>query len=253
MVTLNIDLIIYLMKAIKMKTLDKDSPIPLYFQLVEIIRNKIENNEWPVDSTIPSELKLCDTYQISRGTVRQAIKDLIKEGYLYRKHDIGTFACKPEHIWPVSCFYCTELVNENRNIKLKRRILSKKVIMPNEKIKKIMKLRDNEELYRIEGLILNNHFPISLEISYLLKYLFTNPKSKDLSTMAPYEVFIRKYKLKISKVCESFSTKMLDQKTSKKLKVLDKTFALLVDRPAWSNNIIFEYRQSIIRTEGQNF
>ena len=62
-------------------------------------------------------------------------------------------------------------------MKLKRRILSKKVIMPNEKIKKIMKLRDNEELYRIEGLILNNHFSISLEISYLLKHLFPNLKS----------------------------------------------------------------------------
>lgn len=237
------------MEAIKMKTLDKDSPVPLYFQLVEIIRNKIENNEWPVDSTIPSELKLCDTYQISRGTVRQAINDLIQEGHLHRKHGLGTFACKPRTVCPVSNFYCTEVVNKNRNIKLKRRILSKKAIMPNEKIKKIMKLRDNEELYRIEGLVINNHFPISLEISYLLKYLFPNLKSKDLSTMAPYEVFIRKYGLKISKVRESFSTKMLDQKTSKKLKVLDKTFALLVNRIAWSNNIIFEYRQSVIRTD----
>ncbi len=42
---------------------------------------------------------------------------------------------------------------------------------------------------------------------------------------------------------------MLDQKTSKKLKALDKTFALLVNRLAWLNNIIFEYRQSIIRTD----
>lgn len=55
--------------------------------------------------------------------------------------------------------------------------------------------------------------------------------------------------LKISKVRESFSTKMLDQETSKKLKVLDKTHALLVNRLAWSDNIIFEYRKSIIRTD----
>jgi len=139
--------------------------------------------------------------------------------------------------------------NENWNLKLKRRILSEKVIMPNERIKEIMKLRDSEELYRIEGLIINNHFPISLEISYLLKYSFPNLKSKDLSTMPPYEIFIKKYELKISKVRESFSAKMLDQETSKKLKALDKTFALLVNRLAWSNNIIFEYRESIIRTD----
>ena len=232
-----------------MEKLDKNSPVPLYFQLIKIIRNKIKNNEWPVDSTIPSELKLCDTYQISRGTVRQAINDLIKEGYLYRKHGLGTFVCRIEHVWPVSGFYCKELLNEKRNIKFKRRIISKKTIMPNKKIKKIMKLRDNEELYRIEGLISNNCFPVSVEVSYLLKYLFPNLKAKVLSMTAPYEVFIREYELKITKVWESFSIKMLDQKTSKKLKVLDKTFALLVNRTAWSNNIIFEYRESIIRTD----
>lgn len=232
-----------------MKTLDKSSPIPLYFQLAEIIRNKIKNNEWPVDSIIPSEFKLCDIYQISRGTVRQAISGLIQEGYLHRKHGLGTFACKTGNVWPVSSFYCTELVNKNRNIKLKRLILSKKVIMPNKKIKEIMKLRDNEELYRVEGLVTNNDFPISLEISYLLKYLFPNLKSKDLLTMAPYEVFIRKYELEITKVRDFFSTEMLNQETSKKLKALDKTYALLVNRLAWSNNIIFEYRKSIIRTD----
>jgi GntR family transcriptional regulator len=233
----------------QMEILDKSSPIPLYFQLAEKIRNKIENNEWPVDCLIPSELKLCDTYQISRGTVRQAINDLIQEGYLYRKHGLGTFACKPGTVWPVSNFYCTEFLNENQNIKLKRQILSKKVIVPNEELKRIMKLKGNQELYRIEGLVTNNYFPISLEISYLLKYLFPNLKSKDLSTMAPYEVFIRRYELKISKVRESFSTIILNQETSKKLKLLDKTCALLVNRFAWSNNIIFEYRESIIRTD----
>jgi len=43
--------------------------------------------------------------------------------------------------------------------------------------------------------------------------------------------------------------KKLDKKTSDKFGLLDGTYALLVNRLVWSDNIIFEYRQSIIRTD----
>ena len=92
-----------------MSTLDKDSNIPLYFQLAEEFRKKIENYEWITNSQIPSELKLCENYKISRGTVRQAITELIQEGYIYRKHGLGTFIKKPRKIWPVSSYYSNEL------------------------------------------------------------------------------------------------------------------------------------------------
>lgn len=233
-----------------MNKIDKSSPIPLYFQVKEIIKNKIKNNEWITDSTIPSELKLCEDFQISRGTVRQAIFDLIKEGYLVRKHGLGTYACKPNYFNPVSSFYSKKFIGKNNEkIKLKRKIFSDKIVIPNKEIKEVMDLHANEELYRIEGMLLINNTPISLEVLYLLKHLFPNLKSKDLSSMAPYEVFMRKYNLEISEVHESFSLKKLDLKSSNKLGLQDKTFALLVNRLAWSHNIIFEYRQSIIRTD----
>ncbi len=232
-----------------MVNLDKNSPIPLYFQMAELIKNKIESNEWKINKVIPSELKLCEDFQISRGTVRQAINYLIQDGYLFRRQGLGTFASKPSHVLPVSSFYCVEFDGKSQQKRLKRKILSKKVIIPNNRIKAVMGLKSNQELYRIKGLLLLDHIPIAVEDSYLLKEFLPDLHSKDLSTMAPYEVFMRKYNLKFSEVRESFSIKKLDEKSADKLGLHRGAIALLVNRFAYLGDIIFEYRQSVIRTD----
>jgi GntR family transcriptional regulator len=45
---------------------------------------------------IPTENELIDMYQISRTTVRQAITELVQEGWLYRVKSKGTFVSKPK-------------------------------------------------------------------------------------------------------------------------------------------------------------
>jgi len=71
--------------------INKFSSIPLYLQLKELILKKIENNEYPPSTQIPSEQELCEMYNISRPTVRQAISDLTSSGYLYKEKGKGTF------------------------------------------------------------------------------------------------------------------------------------------------------------------
>lgn len=72
-------------------TLDRASPVPLYFQLKQIIIEKIEHNEWDPGQPIPSEQELQDTYGLSRTTVRQALSELVIEGRLVRQRGRGTF------------------------------------------------------------------------------------------------------------------------------------------------------------------
>lgn len=76
----------------QMFNIDKNSAIPLYYQLENILLEKIKSNEF-VDK-LPSEFELCKFFNISRTTVRQAIDNLIHKGYLYRKHGSGTFIFK---------------------------------------------------------------------------------------------------------------------------------------------------------------
>lgn len=74
--------------------INKYSNVPLYSQLKYLIIKKIESGEYPDESKIPSEQELCEQYDISRPTVRQAISELTNNGYLYKEKGKGTFVAK---------------------------------------------------------------------------------------------------------------------------------------------------------------
>lgn len=79
-----------------MTTVDRNSPVPLYFQLKQILVEQIERSEWELDQPIPSEQELQSQYGLSRTTVRQALSELVVEGRLVRQRGRGTFIARPK-------------------------------------------------------------------------------------------------------------------------------------------------------------
>ncbi len=76
--------------------IDKNSPIPVYFQLKQDILEKISEGYWKVGECIDSERELSEHYEVSRMTVRQALGELVQEGVLVREKGKGTFVCEPK-------------------------------------------------------------------------------------------------------------------------------------------------------------
>ena len=64
---------------------------PIYLQLREIVRTKIEDGEYLPGTAIPSENDMAATYGISRITVRSAVDALVNEGLLRRVQGKGVF------------------------------------------------------------------------------------------------------------------------------------------------------------------
>lgn len=73
------------------KPLEKKSQSPLYQQLMNRLKNDIVAGVYPAGARIPSEQLLCETYGVSRVTVRKAMLDLVQEGMLVRRQGKGTF------------------------------------------------------------------------------------------------------------------------------------------------------------------
>ena len=71
--------------------LDKSVPIPLYYQLKKQILSLIENTELKEGELLPPENDLCKMLDVSRPTVRQALVELVNEGFLNRYKGKGTF------------------------------------------------------------------------------------------------------------------------------------------------------------------
>ena len=83
------------MKKLK---IDKTICIPLYRQIIEDMKKKINSGILREDDYLPSEFKLMEEYGVSRTTVRQAIEILVREGYLRIKRGVGTIITKPKKI-----------------------------------------------------------------------------------------------------------------------------------------------------------
>ena len=79
----------------KKSILMTESYSPLYKQLMQKLRSDIAAGVYPVHSRIPSEQELCETYQVSRVTVRKALAELTQEGLLKRRQGKGTFVEVP--------------------------------------------------------------------------------------------------------------------------------------------------------------
>src|SRR5664279_2382151 len=76
--------------------LDRQSVVPLYFQLQEILKEKIEVGAWKTDEAIPAEAELCSTYDVSRTVVRQALAILEQDRQIVRIRGRGTFVAAPK-------------------------------------------------------------------------------------------------------------------------------------------------------------
>lgn len=76
--------------------LNKDVPIPLYYQLEQNLLALIEEGVFVEGDLIPTEKELSNFLEISRPTVRQALNSLVDSGYLIRNRGVGTFVTKPK-------------------------------------------------------------------------------------------------------------------------------------------------------------
>jgi DNA-binding GntR family transcriptional regulator len=71
--------------------LNRQSFVPLYQQIKDLLLDRIEHGELALGDVIPSEAQLGAAFEVSRLTVRQALYELRVEGYVVREKGRGTF------------------------------------------------------------------------------------------------------------------------------------------------------------------
>jgi GntR family transcriptional regulator len=150
-----------------MPTLERSNPLPLYYQLKEVLKQQIRAGHLAPHTVIPSEPELVANYHVSRATVRQALSELVHEGLLYRQHGKGTFVCEPRVQQTLS--ELTSFTEEQQ--RLGRRpgslLLLSELVRGDESVRKQLVLTDTEQAIRLERLRTSDGSPIALEIDYL--------------------------------------------------------------------------------------
>ncbi|SHH15985.1 GntR family transcriptional regulator [Virgibacillus chiguensis] len=149
-----------------------NNSLPLYRQIANKIKEDIIGSKLAKGDAIPAEAKLAKTYEVSRVTVRQAIKLLVEEGLLYSIQGSGTYVAhnKVEHnILHLQGF--TEEMQKLQN-NPKNEVLEFKLTDPTDEVQEILNISSNEKVYYMKRLRYADHEPFLLEESFLPVDLF---------------------------------------------------------------------------------
>ncbi len=126
------------------KTIDRGSKEKLYVQIYSIFMEKIVSGEWPAGTQIPIEDELCGIYDVSKVTVREAIFELVREGYLKRQQGKGTFVTNSfPHLGIVMRTRLSEDDLYGEEVMVKKEILEKTVRGAPEDVKSFLMTEDD--------------------------------------------------------------------------------------------------------------
>ncbi len=186
-----------------MQHVNRDNPIPLYVQIKDFWKKKIENGELQPGDQLPGEQDLCEQHGVSRITVKQAINALASEGLVIRHQGRGTFVASrrfQQDLLKLTSF--TEDMSQ-RGLIAGARLLSKQIILATPELAKNLGVLEGEKLICIERVRLADNEPLALEIVYFPYDLCPGLLAEDLQSQSIYNLLEQKYGL-ILHVAEQF-------------------------------------------------
>jgi GntR family transcriptional regulator len=148
------------------KKVDKQIPIPLYYQLKELLLDYIQNAD--INSTLPTEKWLSSYFSLSRSTVRQALGELVDEGYIVRQKGKGTtvISRKIEQDFLIVLESFNDEMQE-KGMKPNTKVISAGIIEPSAAVQKALSLNTGEQVVQLLRLRSINSEPVVLVTTYL--------------------------------------------------------------------------------------
>lgn len=226
---------------------------PIYLQLREVVRNKIEEGEYPPGIAIPSENELAETYGINRLTVRNAIDALVHEGLLKRVQGKGVYVMgeKVERdLETLGGFTQTML---EKNARPSTKILAKALRPAGDKYSLVFGIKPDDEVYYIKRLCYANNEPVSLEEILVPREVVPKLKGIDLSVFSLYEVYDF-YGVRLKRAWQTLDLSLLDPKDASMLCIEPDLAVMLFECTSYDeNDKVIEYARTYTRGDKCNF
>ena len=175
--------------------LDYASPMPLYHQVAQRLREQIARQRWRAGKRLPGEIELCRTFGVTRPTIRQALEGLVREGLILKRRGMGTFVAPPAP--PIGLFSLTGTTEAfaRQRVKLSSRLLAARLVDdcnlgPSEARRKRWVYL--ERLRRLNGK------PALFERTWILAPCAPGLEKLNLNDRSLYETLEQRYGLRVS-------------------------------------------------------
>jgi GntR family transcriptional regulator len=233
--------------------LDPNSYTPLYIQLYEVLRSRIEKGVYIPGDKLPSEREIIEQYNVSRMTVTSALQKLVRSGFVYRIRGKGTFVAKPK-IRGLSSFGSFTTDIQQRGMVPGSRVLSFEVISPDTEVRERLGLDEGENCYKLVRVRLADDEPVAVESAYLPEKLFPNLDEVDLASGSLYNAMEQHYGLFPTWSEGIFEADTADEEQAKLLDLELCDPILWVHRITLDNNFVpLEWVSSMYRADRFSF
>jgi len=237
------------------KTIVFDSHIPYYHQLLEIIKQKVEEGIWLPGDQIPSEMELCKTFGVSRTVVRQALRELQSENIIIKRKGKGTFISKPKisegFVQKLTGFYHDML---ERGLEPKTKVLYQEIVPANKNIADNLNVSVGIEVVEIERLRYIHDEPIQLVTTYIPLYLSPKLATTDLSHRSLYEFLKTEYDIMLFRGIRHIEAVLAKQREADLLEIEKGDPLLLLDSISYSKTgQVIEYYHALHRGDRSRF
>lgn len=228
--------------------INKNISLPLYSQLIDILMEKVIN-VLGENEQIPSEREICETYNVSRTTVRQALLTLESEGYIYKVHGKGTFTSTKQYFPQI----VKGIYSFTEDMKMIGKAPSSKVIKfskknPTKDICTRLNISKDVNVYNFIRIRLGDNEPFIVENTVIPEDLFLNFSKEWLENYPLYEILLNKYSQRVEYAEEIVSPVISNSFESKNLNITVNSPCLKIVRYAHNKgNRIIEYTVGIAR------
>lgn len=235
--------------------IDFNSPIPYYLQLINSLREKIQQKSWLPGNQIPGEQDLCDQYGISRTVVRQALKTLEDEGIIIRRKGKGTFVAEPKIseglVSKLTGFY-QDMVE--RGMKPGTRVLSQVIAPATEKTARYLGVEIGASLIVIRRLRFINDEPIQMVTTYIPEHFCPGLLNEDLSNRSLYEYMQKECGLVLKRAKRYIEAVSANESEAKLLNIERGTPLLMLDSVSYlEDGRPVEYYHALHRGDRSRF
>lgn len=230
-----------------MLKINKDSRLPLYYQLSDAIKDKIESGGWEAHTQLPSERELCEIYGVSRATVRQAMQELEVNGYIYKVQGKGTFVNPQKIKQDLLKFYSFTEEMKKLGKTPTSSVIDFSVVNCNEKVAKKMRMTMADSVYKFTRLRLADNEPMMLEMTYVPCHRFPGITKRMLEARPLYDILTKEHEAKLTMAEEIFTPVLVRENEAELLKYLSQSPGMMIERLTYEDNTIIEYTVGIAR------
>ncbi len=220
--------------------IDKTSPIPMYFQLKEMLKGMIKSGDLKPGDRIYSENELCEMYDVSRITAKRALDEMVREGYLYRLPGRGSFVQGRKIDHTLSNFYSFTEEVKKQGLEPSSKIIELKVIPADELVSEALGIEEGASVTFVQRLRMADDSVIALDHSYIPLSVCERITFEELENNSLYQV-LRGKGITPDRATESFFAEPLMEEDAGLLNMETGTAALKVCRLTYNNDRLIEF------------